>query len=474
MAEVDTSIYQNQVKPPDIMGTLSGVAGLQSQMNQNKLFQQQFNTNQAVSAGVKAAINPKTGEYDPQKLQEWIANDPDAGYGLQEVIHGSQVARGQNIANDTADMARTKAHIDLTTGYISQLMNKPHVTDGDLMGVLAEAHTKGALTTDEMTQLYKIVPRDQNGEIDQQGLRGVLEHMQLQLMSPSERYNISNPETTWINNGQLQIPVQARRGEAPVQIGEGVQQQPAPTQQQYNPLTRRMEYVGTMGSGQGAGGGFVPGTPAGPPLGTSEAAAVDATARANQGVNLQQRADATPQNKSILGNLEGDLGDFTSGPATEKLASFEKFLNANLGLNINTSGLAGRERFNKMSAMLAQSQFQTLGGTGTDKQLGSTELTSPNSELSTMGNKGIIALLKGNEDAIKAKNEAWQAFKASHGPQSYGQFSTQFNQTYDPRVFQSQYLDVNDRKKMISGLTQQEKNSLHQAFVTAKTNGWIK
>ena len=40
MAEVDTSIYQNAPKQPDLMGTLSGVLGVQGQMNQNKLFQQ--------------------------------------------------------------------------------------------------------------------------------------------------------------------------------------------------------------------------------------------------------------------------------------------------------------------------------------------------------------------------------------------------------------------------------------------------
>jgi hypothetical protein len=193
-----------------------------------------------------------------------------------------------------------------------------------------------------------------------------------------------------------------------------------------------------------------------------------------QGNSLQGRADRVSDNKAVLGNLEAELGNFKSGPGTESIAHMVKFANANIpGFSWNPEGLSSREQFNKLAGMLAQSQFQALGGTGTDAKLDATTLTSPNSELSRLGNKGIIAMLKGNEDAISAKNQAWQAWQGQNGPQSYGQFSADFNKHYDPRVFQAQYLDGPDKQKILSGMTKNEQQQFRQSYNTAVAHGWI-
>src|SRR5215469_6258760 len=96
------SLYPKYRNPLD---TLTGYANLQNIQNQNRLFQQQFKTNLAVSEGIKASIDPDTGQYDPQRLRAWVQSNPDAGYGLAEIIHQSQMAQQQNIANQKAQIA---------------------------------------------------------------------------------------------------------------------------------------------------------------------------------------------------------------------------------------------------------------------------------------------------------------------------------------------------------------------------------
>jgi len=140
---------------------------------------------------------------------------------------------------------------------------------------------------------------------------------------------------------------------------------------------------------------------------------------------------------------------------------------------VGTDARAAQNEFEKMAQQLAQSQFQQLGGTGANFQLESTISTSPNSALSKLGNKGIISLLQGNEDAIQTKSRAWQQFKEQTGTQDYGKFSTEFNRHFDPRLFQFQYLTKDEQQKLIAGMSSAQKNKLHQDALYSKQQGWI-
>ncbi len=479
MAEVDTSSYGKPVESP--FETLGKLTNIQNQANQNKLFQQQFNTNLGVSQIYKDAIDPATGQLDASKIPGLIAGPAGQNIllGLPQAIQQSQEAQRRGIDINSAQMSNTQQHIQMTTGYLSQLLGKPQITDGDLIGVLSEAHTKGALSTDEMVKLFQMAPRDPQGNIDQGQIRGMLQHMQMQLMSPQERLNATSPVPQMVNNGQQQIPMRFPQIGQPSVAGPGIQNQLPPSTPTFNQATNQPGYLGATGGGASAGGnagpagGFVA---SGPALGAGAAADVDATAGANQGVALQSRSDQVPTNKALLGNLSTALDQFTSGPGQDWKSVAKKFANANspFGAVFDPKSIASQEEFTKQATQLAQSQFQQLGGTGANAQLESAMHTSPNTELSKMGNKGIIALLKGNEDAIAIKNQAWQQYKQKNGPQTYGQFSTQFNKTYDPRVFQGQYLPPADRQKMVTEMNASEKKSFANSLRTAIANGWIK
>ncbi len=480
MPDIDTSTYPKAKQQPSVLETLGGAASLQNTLNQNKLFQQQFQTNKALSDIYKQAIKPD-GTLDQEKLTGLLASDPNASYGLPQAYQGSQEATKRNIDIDVAKVNQAMTHLTATAGYLAPLI-KPGATSNDVATALAHASTNGLINTDNAGKIWASLPRGQDGQIIESKIPEWAQQMQLNVMSAQERLQAMSPPPQMVNTGQQQIPVRMPAIGQPSIAGPGIQNELPPGTQRYNPQTHQMEFVGPSGGGgQPQGGGGAPvagqggGMAAAPPLGAPEAASVDASFGAKQGTELQSMADNVPARKALLGNLEGALGQFTSGPGQDWKMVAKAFANANspFGNVFDAKSIASQEEFNKQAVQLAQQQFQALGGTGTDSKLDSAMHTSPNDALSKMGNKGIIAMLKGNEDAIAAKNLAWQQFKQQNGPQSYGTFSAQFNKSYDPRVFQSQYLSADDKKKMVSGLTQPEKNKLFQAFTVAKQNGWI-
>lgn len=476
MADVDTSTYP-KLKNGNPLETVAGFANLQNTLNQNKLFQQQFQTNQAVSNIYKQAINPD-GTIDQAKLSTLLQSDPNASYGLPQAYQQSQEAQRRNIDIDIAKVQQAQTHLQAISGYLAPLL-KPGSTSAQVSQALAHAVTNGVANTDEAARVWATLPRGPNGQIDESQIPVWAQQQQLNVMNAQERLNAMSPAPTLVNTGQAQIPMRFPQVGQPTQAGPGIQNELPPGTQRYNPVTRQMEYIGPGGGmggggqsgGQGSGGGLG----AAPPLGAPEAASVDAQFGAKQGTELQSMADNVPARKALLGNLEGALTQFTSGPGQNWKMVAKNFANANspFGNIFDPKSIASQEEFNKQAVQLAQAQFQALGGTGTDAKLDSAMHTSPNDALSKLGNKGIIAMLKGNEDAIAAKNRAWQAWKQQNGPESYGRFSTEFNKSYDPRVFQSQYLSADDRKKMLSGMTKQEQKGFLNSYRTALNNGWV-
>lgn len=235
--------------------------------------------------------------------------------------------------------------------------------------------------------------------------------------------------------------------------------------------------------------GGVPATPVptGPAAslepGYEQAANVVANTSGAMASELTKAADGSQQRKAMLGNLEEDLGKFTSGQGADWTRVAKNFANRNLpvpdswkqkGAILDQSSVAAQENFNKQATMIAQAQFGTIGGTGTDAKFESAFATSPNETLSQMGNKGIIRLLKGNEDAISAKNKAWQAWqKTGKGPNTYGEFSVDFNKNFDPRAFQFKYLEPKERQEYVNQMDPRDKAEFLNNLTYARKNGWV-
>jgi len=200
----------------------------------------------------------------------------------------------------------------------------------------------------------------------------------------------------------------------------------------------------------------------------------DREEQAKQGTNLQTTADNVPQRKDLLNKMDSLIksGDFNSGPGAEQWKELSAALQRPFG--IQSQSVSSQEEFKKLSGMVAQEQFKALGGTGTDRQLGSSEGVSPSTALSNMGNARIIALLKGNEDAISAKSGEWLKWKEKNGAGSYSKFSKDFNSKFDPKVFQAQHMNQKDRTEMLNDLSDKEYDQYKKDYDIAHKNGWLK
>ncbi len=236
-----------------------------------------------------------------------------------------------------------------------------------------------------------------------------------------------------------------------------------------------------LGIGQGAPGGVkVPTTGGGVPTalapGQGEALAAAGTESAKQGVTLQQQADAVPGRRAALLSMRDQLANFETGPAADKLAHLSALAREfGLPAPISKEGVKATEEFNKLSTQIVLQQVAQLGGAGTDDKLAAGIKGNPSTYLSKQGNKAVTALMLGNEDAMAAKNGAWQKWLAAgKTPDTYGQFSAQFNRIYDPRVFQGIYMDPKDRAAMIQNMTPEQKKAYDQHVRTAVQAGWIK
>lgn len=201
----------------------------------------------------------------------------------------------------------------------------------------------------------------------------------------------------------------------------------------------------------------------------------DSMARASEeGDMLRKSADAVPNRRALLDEMDALVksGDVNFGPGSEKWKGVLSGVQRLYGGDSKT--VASYDTFNKLATQLAQQQFQSLGGTGTDIKLGSAISASPNTALSNRSNEQIIALLKGNEDAIAVKNREWNEYKKAYGAGSYGDFSTLFNKHFDPRVFQAPHMAATEKKAMLDSLSDKEFDQYKKDYEFASKNGWLK
>lgn len=213
--------------------------------------------------------------------------------------------------------------------------------------------------------------------------------------------------------------------------------------------------------------------------GQPEALRAAGTSAAEAANNLASAADAANGRRAQLNTMISDLAKLRStGPGTAGQMQLEAFLQkyAGLGITLTAEEVAAGEGFAKVARTLAGQQAGALG-VASDQRLMNALGANPNLDLSKRGNAEILAMLKGNEDAIIAKNEAWQKWLASgKTPDTYNQFQTDFNRRFDPRVFHwnNMYQSMTPAERATYYEKLPDKEAFRRAYNEAVRNGWIK
>lgn len=177
---------------------------------------------------------------------------------------------------------------------------------------------------------------------------------------------------------------------------------------------------------------------------------------------LLSQADTIPAQKATLGEMESALAQFESGKGRTASLDFQAWVQSIGGpkiakaFGIDEGSIASGQTFQKLAQNIALQQAATLGGGNTDAARHMTFSSNPNMELSKLTNKQIIHMLQGNADAIAAKAESWRN-SPEYKTGDYAGFSTRFNREFDPRTYQVRYMDREERERMISGMSREDK-----------------
>lgn len=381
---------------------------------------------QAIGGAFQGAIGAN-GQFDPVAAAQAIKSNPDAAWGAPEAVGTLLDARGKQISNSTAQFGLQAAQNQEAQRLLAGFAQDPNPSD------------------DKIRQWSTSMAR---AGIDPSTINGMRQDLLARPMSDRKNV-IGNVANTVMGPGT------AAQATTPAIGPQGAQ------------------YRVPLGATTAGGGGYQ----AGLAPGYEQAAGAAGVASAAQAVDLGKAADTSPIRKGMLGNLESDLNAFTSGPSADWQKVGKAWANRNIlpsGMQFDPTSIASQEAFTKQAEQLAQQQFAAIGGTGTDAKFGSAFKSNPNDALSNLGNKGIIRLLKGNEDAIQAKNNAWQEWqKQGNPPNSYPQFAAEFNSKFDPRVFQAQYMSREDFSKTIKGMSGPEQRQFIAKVNEAKQRGHV-
>lgn len=235
---------------------------------------------------------------------------------------------------------------------------------------------------------------------------------------------------------------------------------------------------GTLTYERAGVGQTAPGVPTALSPSEQQATGKVGAASAEASIDLRKANDTSMTRKAMLGNMEQELDQFASGPGADWSRLSRAWVNRNVplpsGWQFDPKSVASQEEFNKQAYMLAASQFQAIGGTGTDEKFGAAFHMNPNETMSSLGNKGVMRMLKGNEDAIQAKNRAWRGWLKTHSSDTYDDFSAQFNDHFDPRAFQFKYLPEKERQAYINKMDPDERERFLGDLTYAHQQGWIR
>lgn len=517
----DTSIYRQQAPQNNPLQNLGNLLQMQGMQNQNLLFQQEFADKAALNKAYTESLDPNTGMIDYNKLGTSFSG---AGIGrlLPQAIEGMQGQQKRQLEIDKNTLDLNTSRLNTMNGALSTLLNKPDLSIKDVISKAGEMISQGVMTPQMAANYIAGLPDDpaqikaslQQAMVQslasQERLKALMPAPQVVNLGGSQRVVDMNPMTNpGIANQQFQNTMDPGTASTPTNYlapgpngtmlpaigtrqqfanaanaGNVIQTAPALSAQGLTPAeaSEMVEVVGPGGAkfkvpkgqllAQGAPGMGGPGVQTGIGPAAEAALNVAGTGAATDAQTLQRNAEQVPERKAFLGQMENALNDFESGPGAEQWKTVVAGVNRVFGAD--SKGVASQEEFNKLATQLAQSQFKSLGGTGTDQQLGSAISANPNQAISSLGNKKIIQLLKGNEDAIAAKNQSWQQeLQNGATPDGYNKFSAEFNKSFDPRAFQFPYMSPADRKAMVERLSVDERAKFVQNLGNAVKKGWI-
>lgn len=489
---VDTSIYAPMLQRTDPFQRAEQIQSLQNASAQNQLLQNEnklFQARQGAGQLVSQAIDPQTGQFDRTKFNALLARNPDlAPYAMEALQGGNAAATGQSQSGSAAQQLSQEkvktyqSHLGLFSQVLAPLAASDKPTKADAYKAASQLISNPDLDPETRQQLVGDSVQFL-GDLpdDPQVIKQRVKALQLQVQDAGARLAAITGQTGLTNTGSEQVPVTTNSYTGTVTRGNGppiantispsdasslVEVTNADGSKSYitkgEALQKRQGAPGAPGPEGQVGGAPAGGAPAPQPqtIGSSlspaaaNASATTGAAYAKNAADLADYAGHVPEHKAVLQNLRATLENFQPGPQAHLTKTLGQ-LAGEYGLAPPSAaeGTAAQEEYSKLAWQIAHAQNAQMGGHGTDAQTNAAMSASPSEFLSKLGNKNVIAVLLGNEDAIAAKNAAWQKYSAAgHGAETFGQFNAELNKHFDPLAFQWPYLSGQQKANLTKAL----------------------
>lgn len=496
---IDTSIALNAGNQPNILQTLMGATQLKGQIAQQQ-------ANVAASAAYKQATDPTTGQVDYGKLSAALSQGP-AAYNLPQIQAQVNEARNSSLQYDTNKVALAQKRTDLLSNGFGGLLASGNVTPQAVMTLASQGIKQGLFSPEDAVNFTSDMPSDPSQ------LTSWAKQKYIGFSADSNKLAALLPKQQTINTGAQQIitntdPISGANTGTNTIFNNQLSPEAASTPTQiFDPTTGTMRTVtrdqfanmatnqaapqqgaaqsapGDLGSGRMAAPqpGMVPAQPsapglqAAPALGATEAASVVARGAAEQSVGLANQANAAPQSIYQFQNMRQALQTTPTGPGTDwrqQAKSFVTALSPDVAakMGIDPQQVASADEFKKYATQAVQATLGNLGE-GTDAKLASAYSANPGPGLSNLANDQLIGTLIAGQRAIVAKNNAWQ--NSGLPPEQFNKFSTQWNNSVDPRIFTLQDLPRDKAIAMRNSLKPSEQKAFDASYNSGVQSGII-
>lgn len=461
---VDVSSYPTgQPEQQNPLQVLSTLQSLRTSGLENQLLQRTMAAKQALGTAAQGATGAD-GSFDPNAYTTAVKADPNAAFAAPEAVAFAQEQRQAQLAQHVAQIELGMKQNAFMVNQLGSLADKPGVTGKDIASLAGTLVQNGIIDAKMAATELQGMPTDPTKLPDY--LRGLQKRAmesgaQIALYHQKVMTDLGGtiaPVNTAPLGQQEPLAKTMSPGEAATPVQGPVDASGAPT---VMPKGQFASVSGPIKVGLSPGQTSAQGT-----MGTGNA---------QEAMALQQTANQAPDMKAALANMTGDLGQFATGPGSAGRNHFMAAVNSMFGGGFDAERVASQEGFDKLAAQVASRQRQALGLSGTDLQTSMIAHASPGSELSSLGNKTQIAIIKGNADAIATKNQLWQRYQQNgNGAETYGQWSSVINKHLDPLVFQYQYMTDPQKKALVGAMSPAEKQNFTSHLDMAIHNGWVK
>lgn len=460
---VDVSMYPGPPQQVNPLQAMTQAAGLQGQLQQNQIRARTMAAQQAIGQAYQQSTDA-SGHVDADAASLAISQDPNAAYGAEAATANLQAQRQAQLVQHVGEVELGIRQQGFMTQQLGSLSDTKNISGKDVANLAASFVQQGILTPKMAASELAQAPTDPAQ------LPLYLQGLQKRSMDAGQQLGLYH-QKLMTNIGGSIVPMNSAPlgDQGPVATTMSPEGASTPTQimgkDGVPEAVTRSQFVGMAQDGP---------VQVGQSQAQAAAGQVTGASNAKRAQDLSIAASTANDTKALLGNMKGDLNSFIGGKGAGQWKDFLSGINRIFPGSIDPNGVASQENFNKAQTLLAQRSFSSLGGTGTDAKLDSAIHSNPNEAVSQLGNEGIIALNKGFADALALKNNLWQkALQKGQTADSYGQFENSFNQKYDPRVFQFQYLDKKGQDQVVSGMTSAEKGQFFGKLHYAEQKHWV-